>query len=158
MKTSEYNSSAINALREIYILAEMYNTAMRSLFLFLLLLSGVTQIISVVALMQPEPLPFLVTLFFTTAVLQTIIVILGVYGFAGEVHKMSTFSMSQLKLTLRNRYTGCCKREHKYFERFLFSCQAIKIRFGLSNFIEKSTPPVFQLFCLARIIDWILVL
>jgi hypothetical protein len=32
-----------------------------------------------------------------------------------------------------------------------------KVKFGLSNFIEKTTPPLFQLFCLDRIVDLLLV-
>lgn len=149
----DFMDLAISDLRKIHLLVEMHNDAMRSAFFFLAFTCGMAQIVSSVVLVRPEPLPFLVTFFFTAMTLETSLVILVVYGFAGDVHKTSTVSLLKLKQIIRSVCHGNCKKERKYLGCFLAYCQTAKIRFGLSNFIEKSTSLIFQLFCVQHMID-----
>lgn len=152
-RSSELTDSVIIYLREIHILAEMCNHAMRSQFFFVLLAIGVSQIVSAVAIIRPERLPFLVALFFVSVTIDTTLIILVVYGIAGGVYDDSKKALLKQNHLVRSLCIGNLKREQKYFLRFLASCQTTKIRFGLSNFIEKNTPPIIQLFCVERIVD-----
>ncbi len=149
--------NSINAgLREIHLLAEMCNDSMQTLFFFLLLTSGITQLISVVALIRPDPLPFLVIMFFIAVALQSILINTVLYGFAGDVHETSKRSLQKLKQGVENMYLRNVRKERTYFRCSLASFQTTKIRFVMSNFIGKCTPPIFQIFCIDRIIDVLL--
>lgn len=100
---------------------------------------------------------FIVFLFSMT-VLRAVLIFLVVYGFAGDFYKDSELSLSQLKEQAGIRFNGkIAVRERIHREKFLRSCQVQKVKFGLSNFIEKTTPPIFQLFCLDRIADLLLI-
>lgn len=92
-------------------------------------------------------------MFLVIAVVNFSVVILVVFGFAGSFHQLSVQSLFQLKQ--RAALSNCIltSKERKYIWKFLRSCQVGKMRFGFSKFIEKSTPPTFQSFCVDRLID-----
>ncbi len=146
--------SALNELREIHLLTTMYNNGMRSIFFVALLGTGIAQIIPVVVLIRTTSLSFVITIFFVSLAIQASLIILIVYGFAGNVHTVSKVSLAKLEQVVRSGNFG--RFNQRYLERFLSSCQILKIKFGMSNFIEKSTPPIFQLFCIERCIDLLL--
>lgn len=132
----------------------MYNNGMRSIFFVALLGTGIAQIIPVVVLIRTTSLSFVITIFFVSLAIQASLIILIVYGFAGNVHTVSKVSLAKLEQVVRSGNFG--RFNQRYLERFLSSCQILKIKFGMSNFIEKSTPPIFQLFCIERCIDLLL--
>lgn len=144
--------------RANHVLAEIYNKSMRTLLFIFLLTSGVGQIISTVTLIlqtNSDSVPFLANVFFASVVPQAVLINLVAFGFGGQFHKSSNLSLKQLKQSVRT-VKSIKIRDRKYLERFLNSCQASKIKFGLSNFIEKRTPPMFQQFCVQRIVDLLL--
>lgn len=57
-------------------------------------------------------------------------------------------------LNERLKRVGTNKRIYK---KFVDSCPALKVKFGLSNFIDKTTPLVFESYCVARLTDLLLV-
>lgn len=145
--------------RVIHLLVELCNNLISSLLFLCLLVCGTCQVVSAVTtLLHASSLNFLLLIFFIMTVSQTSLIHLVVYGFAGEFYRSSDLSLLQLKRHMGIHYNlGLIKKEHKYRQRFLRSCQVQKIKFGMSNYIEKTTPPVFQFYCLNRIIDLILV-
>lgn len=155
---SESIPTEIIMFRANHVLSEIYNIYIRtSLFLFLLT-AGVAQIISAVTLItqtSTDSVPCLANLFFASVVLQASFTIFIVFGFGGEFHKSSDLSLKRLKQKTLTFNTVTTK-ERKYLQRFLNSCQVGKIKFGLSNFVETTTAPIFQLFCVERIIDLLL--
>lgn len=144
--------------RIIHLLVESYNTVVRSLLLLLSVTNATAQVISASTLiLQNSSTNLVLLLFFGMTVIQTILTFQVVYGFAGNFFWFSKSSLLQLKRQVGFQYNDRLRREHHYREKFLRSCQVQKVRFGWSNFIEKTTPPIFQLFCLNRIIDLLLV-
>lgn len=144
--------------RANHVLAEMYNTSMQTVLLFFLITCGVAQTISAFTLIvqtETDSVPLLANIFFVAVILQAFLVNLIVYGFGGDFYKASDLSLKRLK---QSAYTvsSLQVRDRKHLQRFFKSCQVGKIKFGLSNFIEKTTPPIFQLFCINRIIDLLL--
>ncbi len=84
-------------------------------------------------LIQTKYLSYILTIFFVSTAIETILIILIVYGFAGNVHKVSIVSLLKLNQIVRNyKFEGF---QQNYMHRFLASCQILKIKFGLSNFI-----------------------
>ncbi len=151
------NIDQLYKYRVVHLLVEEYNKAMHSILLFLFISAGLFQTMSVVTLILLwNFLPFILELIFAFIVLQASVIILFIYGFAGDFNEMSKHSLSRLKKEVDNEQ-GLSRKERKYWNMFLRSCQIERIKFGMSNFIEKTTPPAFQLFCLCRIIDLLLV-
>ncbi len=103
-------------------------------------------------------MPLLLIIFYATAITQAVVINLLVYGYAGDFYQRSNFLLLSLKQNMGNvEHRLISRKQVKYRQTFLNSCQVEKIKFGLSNFIEKSTPPMFQLFCVERIVDFLLV-
>lgn len=155
---SDEVSSEITLNRAIHLLVERCNDAIRSLLFWFLLTPGTAQVIAAVTIVHSTIINLLLLLLFAMTVLQTVMTIVVVYGFAGDFNKDSELSLLQLQKQASIQYdVNVGRKERKYRERFLRSCQVQKVKFGLSNFIEKSTPPLFQLYCLNRIIVMLLV-
>lgn len=88
---------------------------------------------------------------YVAAFTQASVINLLVYGYAGDFYQHSNLLLSSLKQNVGNVENRVITRKQlKYRETFLNSCQVEKINFGLSNFIEKSTLPIFQLCILCR--------
>ncbi len=145
--------------RAVHLLVEKYNAVMRTLLFAVLLALGILQVISVVNLVLESwsSVPIMVNLFYGATFLESFLVVLVGYGFAGDLHLVSKHTLARLKAQVLSKdYGRFGRKEHKYKKAFVMSCQVQKIKFGLSNFIEKTTPPVFQLFCSDRIVDLLL--
>ncbi|CAL8129216.1 unnamed protein product [Orchesella dallaii] len=77
-------------------------------------------------------------------------VIFGIYGYAGSVWSTSTSVLQKMrtnKLILRS----------KIQRRTAISLPILKIRFGGTNFIEKTTPLTFMDFNIGRTVDLLLI-
>lgn len=77
-----------------------------------------------------------------------------VYGFCGEVHDASNKGMKRIKKYAH--VDGRSSRKMKMFRRVASSMPVLKINFGSGNFVEKSTPIVFQQFTIERLVDLLL--
>ncbi len=146
--------------RAIHILVEQYNQSLHSLWFEVLVASGITQIICVVALIgQPScnSVAVVVNLFYLATTVLTVLINVIIYGFAGNLYENSKKHLSNLQQqNVPKGLSRAAKKEFKMRKTFFKSCQVEKIKFGMSNFIEQTTPPIFQLFCIARIIDLLL--
>lgn len=139
---------------------ELYNDAMNSQLLVLMVGCGVSEVASAVILIKQSSssdIPFFLQIFFVVLFIQSVVRILGLYGFAGDFYQISANSLSVLYHQVDTLFTGnTTSKQRKYREKVLKSFQVQKVKFGFSNYIEKTTPAVFELFCLQRIIDLLL--
>lgn len=76
---------------------------------------------------------------------------LGLYYFVADVHYSSLTCLGKIRNTHDLMGTS------KMYRRLLKALPLLKADFGCDNFIEKSTPVVFQHFTVLRIIDYMLV-
>ncbi len=146
--------------RFLHLLVKQYNKMMQTLLFLMLITCDTTEIISATNIIHhssSQSIPLPLKIFFAVASIQTGITILVAFGFTGDFYKESYKSLAGLKKENRNVKLRSTRQEKKYRKTFLISCQVQKIQFGMSNFIEKTTPPIFQLYCMNRIIDLLLV-
>lgn len=157
-------SSSLNSLvflhkmtlcRITHLLVELFNDGISTIFFVIFFGSGVVQILSVVTIIDHTTLSPLLILVFAVLAAQTVLNILVVYGVAGDVFEVSLNSISCLRRKVKI-VNNLSRVQRRYLERFLASCAVERVDFGMSNFIEKTTPLEFQLFCLERIIDLLL--
>ncbi|CAL8121518.1 unnamed protein product [Orchesella dallaii] len=115
----------------------------------LLILMSVAQVSSVYCLIRCVglPAPILFTLLFI--VVDTYVVIVGVYGCAGEVNKASKLVTAELRRISRNANGILARKMTSGFPD-------LRIGFGSANFIEQTTPLEFLNFNNCRIVDMIL--
>lgn len=148
----------IIAYRSLQILIELFNVSMRSMLFLLLLACGTNQLASACGLIRNgSSIHFIMSLLFEIMIFETVIVIAVVYGLAGQFYDNSVKSIVKLEQMARYSHVKD-KTNRKYILKFLMSCHfGLRIKFGLSNFIEKTTPLIFQKFCVDRIIDILLV-
>lgn len=137
---------------------------MRTIFLTYLVCCGTCQVGSAFMLLAEAEgnlmsVSWPLKLFFVSVVVETVVIILVVYGFAGDFYQDSVNGLDNIRKQVNRSSSqfGYKSKIRKYFTKFLVSCPPMKIRLGLSNFIEKTTPLVFQMFCTCRIIDVLLV-
>lgn len=145
--------------RKIHLLVESFNETMLSLLFCLLFICGMLQVLSCGTIIQQqrmESLPVMINLIFLALIVEAVLVIIIVFGFMGSFYKQSKQFLEQLKVQFALVELKTSKRDTKLFKTFLTSCQVLKIKFGMSNFIENKTPPTFQLFCIERIVDLLL--
>lgn len=108
-------------------------------------------------LCKTSEVPGFLFIFLLVCFIQATLIIIVAYGFAGNFHQESAKSLKRLHEENRYRVDFVPRREFLYAKKYLVACQVQKVQFGLSNFIEKITPLVFQRYCLDRIIDLLLV-
>ncbi|CAL8121520.1 unnamed protein product [Orchesella dallaii] len=115
----------------------------------LLIFISVAQVSSVYCLIRCVglPAPILFTLLFI--VVDSYVVVVGVYGCAGEVNKASKLVTSRLKRTSRNAKGILARKMTSGFPD-------LRIGFGSANFIEQTTPLEFINFNNCRIVDLLL--
>ncbi len=145
--------------RSLHIVVQLLNICMGSTLVVLFFGLGICQVISAFILLNPHtaaltPIPLkIVCAIVACFVFPTLLI---VYGFAGKFYDDSIKFLQDLQRKVKLTFIKQTKRRIEY-EKFLVSCQVQKIRFGLTNFIDKLTPLVFQQFCMDRIIDLVLV-
>ncbi len=146
------------AYRAFHLVVERFNKCISSVLALFLLSCGASQVVSAALLVQQTKTNLKISLplnlFFVLAVIETILIIMVVFGYPGDFHQDSKNTLAMLRRKILHKIILPKKR--MYCKTFLRSCSVLKIRFGLANFIEKSTPSVFQLFCANRIIDVLL--
>lgn len=149
----------ITLYRVVQLLVELCNDVLGSLLFLFLLACGTSQVVSAVTtILYASSIDVFVALFFTVMVFETSLIYMVVYGLAGNFYRASELSLLELNKHATIHLNKIVERkERKQRKKFLKSCQVQKVKFGLSNFIEKTTPPMFQLYCLERIIDLLLV-
>lgn len=143
----------ICAYRAFQLTVRRYNDCMRGIFIAVLLTSGISQIESFFMLVGlTAQMPITIKIFFIVLAIETFIIHLVIYGFLGDIHYESLRTLSVLTTMVKRNH----KRHRQHLETFINSCLPERVQFGLSNFIEKTTPLVFQMFCVGRIIDLLL--
>lgn len=146
------------AHRAFHLILERFNKYVGSELVLILITCGASQIVSAALLIQQTKsdlkMSLPLNLFFLVVVFQTVFDIMAIYGFPGELNQESKISLDFLKRKVMHEIEP--KHKRKYYITFLNSCQVSKIRLGLTNYIDKTTPPVSQLFCVDRIIDVLL--
>lgn len=150
---------SITVCRAIHLLVELYNDAMNSLLFILMLACGVTEITSALLIINrsgSNNLPFFLEMFFVILLIQATVGILGWYGFAGDFNQISERSLCKI-MRQGSMLPKLTQKERNFKEKTLRSFQVGRIKFGLSNYIEKTTPAIFELFCLQRMVDLLLV-
>lgn len=93
--------------RSIQILTEMYNDIMWTIVLMAFLSCGLSQIVCLFALINSNSQStstgtMFLNLFFVSVVVQSVCIILGVYGVAGNFHQDSANSLASLKKIVRD--------------------------------------------------------
>lgn len=151
-------SNEFVAYRAFQLVVKRFNKYIGSVLLMFLVTCGALQIVSASLLVHQTKSDLKISmplnLFFIATVFETVPIIIIVYGFPGEFYHKSKKTLIVLKKKVLHEVEPSHKRTT--YIKFLDSCQVSKIRLGLSNFIEKTTPLVFQLFCADRIIDVLL--
>ncbi len=158
-QTTNFIHPEIVKCRANHVLAEIYNASLCTLLFHSLVACGATQIISAVTLIvqsSSDGVPLLANMFFAFIIPQAFLVFIIVFGIGGEFHNTSNISLKRLMQGVLTT-SSLTRQDRRYLQRYLTSCQVGKIKLGFSNFIEKTTPPILQLFCVNRIIDLILV-
>lgn len=142
----------------LHLLVDRYNVAMGPQLFNLLTASAITQVICATALIQPDcnSIPILLSTFYFALLISMFFTTLAVFGFAGDFYASSFTTLSKFKRNAAHQLKNISKREHSFRSRFLVSCQVQKVKFGLSNFIDKTTPVIFEMFCVNRIVDMLL--
>lgn len=111
------------------------------------------EITATLILLGPARLPPAMVIFFGVLAIDMVFVITFAYGFAGDLNKQSKIFVA----TLQSTKMFVARRSRKCLSLFIQSCPPLKIRFGMSNYIDKTTPLIFQSFCSCRIVDLLLV-
>lgn len=145
--------------RAVHIIMKLLNICLGSTIVVLLIGLGICQVMSAFILINPHnaeltPIPLKLVYAVITCFVFPILVI--AYGFAGNFYDDSVKLLQELKRKAKLSYLKQPK-QRKVYEKFIASCQVQKIEFGVTNFIDKLTPLVFQKFCIDRIIDLVLV-
>lgn len=136
-----------------------FNNCMQTVLVGFFVAAGTVQIFSVYTVInQFSKMDHQTTgslmVFFCYASFESVIIILVVYGFAGTFNHESISSLKAYSKLLRLNVRT--QKERKHLVLFHKSCKPLCIQFGASNYIEKTTPLVFQMFCVCRISDMLL--
>lgn len=91
-------------------------------------------------------------------VFEMFLIIVIVYGLGGHFFENSINSITKLEKMVR---CSCIREKlhRKYILMFLRSCRyGLRMKFGFANFIEKTTPLLFQSFLVDRLTDIMMLL
>ncbi|CAL8121240.1 unnamed protein product [Orchesella dallaii] len=136
--------------RKIQLLLQLFNKLHASGFVvYLLLVVGLGQITCTYICIRYSGIPLPVAIMLVFEALDCYLVILGVYGFAGDVNTTSKIVLQTLQCKL--------KGEKKIVRKELKSLSVLKMKFGTANYIDKMTPLIFINFNHGRIVDLLLV-
>ncbi|CAL8101615.1 unnamed protein product [Orchesella dallaii] len=131
----------------------LFNSSHVGILVSTLLLVGVVQVTMAYAGLElmglATEISSLATLSIVLLAVDTWLVIVIFYGFAGMVHYTAKRVSREIK-----GMTGLM--ENPTFQKYLLSCPILSIKFGTTNFIEMSTPLRYQDFCIARFVDLLL--
>ncbi len=152
-KTSQgtkYHFQAIVSYRSFQLLVKIFNKAMCGILFMFLLSCGTCQVVAALVLLnKSEQISFLIKTLFSIAVIESFLV------FVVDFYEQSETTLADLKRNF-NDNLGIRRKERKHLGLFLRSCQVASIRLGFSNYIEKLTPPLVQMYCVDRLVDLLL--
>ncbi|CAL8146898.1 unnamed protein product [Orchesella dallaii] len=153
------NIDATTIYRQIEILVHSFNRAHSGqLVMILLALLTITVICSLSVIKAltsgtfTDPRSFYANCFFAYSVMNSIILLLMVYGLCGNLHQDASRCVAEMRRTALT----CEPRQRKLLQRTVMALPVLKIEFGDTNFVEKMTPFVYLEFALGRIIDGLL--
>ena len=135
--------------RQIQLLSGQYNLLHQRAILVVLIMAVVsTQSICIYALIEfHSQMHWMLEIFFAMMGFDCFMSIIMLCGTLADAYDDS---VQALKILKRN-HRGC-----KWLYRFHISCQTIKMRFGVTNFMEKLTPLNFQNFSLCQTVNLLL--
>jgi len=142
-------------LRRIQLLVQIFNLAHSQILLPLLICPSIVQIITIYTIIRSiggriQILPT-ISIFLVLLIVDTGLVILGIFGSGGDVYNTSTKILFDLK-----RETTCVGRQRKAYSLRMQSIPNMKIRFGGSNFVDWDTAIKFCNFNVCRVVDLLL--
>lgn len=137
------------SFRSLQILTSRYNNFARVSLVCFLLTCSLWEIVLSWILISPTHVPLPLKLFFFAVIFEVVIAISLIYGFAADLHYQSTKVMGNI-----TKYSKV--RRSKYLKRFFSSSQVLRVEFAVTNYLEKTTPLMFQKFCGDRILDLLL--
>lgn len=163
VKLRQYINKAAMFYRELQLMVQYFNAISSSQLVATLIAFGSVQVASVLQLFRSSSatsqsasltfhqyaVKYSIVIFSLSILINMTITIIFLFGFCGRVNEASS------KALLRLRRFSEFKTSTQY-EKILRSLPTLKIYFGSTNFIEKQTPVVFQLFLLERIVDVLL--
>lgn len=145
--------------RAVHIVMQLLNICLGSTIVVLLIRLGICQVMSAFILYNPhtaELTPIPLRIFYAVITCFVFPMLVIAYSFAGNFYVDSVKLLLDLKRKAKLSFLKQSK-QRKVCEKFQASCQVQKIEFGVTNYIDKLTPLVFQKFCIDIIIDLVLV-
>lgn len=140
--------------REVQVMLQEFNRIYRGKLFFLHTIGSVSLVASMYSLVVyfkgAIDMPFIMLALHPLLVVDGIVVLHVVFGFAGDFHTMS----AKVHEKLRSCHFLMLS---KLFRQFHYSCSALKVMFGGSNFVEKMTSLIFIHFCFCRLLDLLLI-
>ncbi|CAL8093445.1 unnamed protein product [Orchesella dallaii] len=138
--------------RQIQLLARQYNEIHQRSITSAIIISVVfTQSICLYALVDlHDDMMWVIMVFFGMMAVDCFFAIAMLCGTLADTYDISVKILKDMKR--RHNHRG-----FKWLSRFHRSCQAIKIRFGMTNFMEKLTPLNFENFSLCQTVNLLLV-
>lgn len=152
--------------RNIQMLTDVLNDYQSHQLIALLVMFGTAQVAATLQLLYisdatltPDVSSSMMQKFFTKywvhsfnifAIFSTTPVIICLFGFCGQVHYESQKFQQTLKIL------AVTHKQSKEFRKIIQSIPEVKVKFGRSNFVEKSTPVVFQMFLMEKTVDILL--
>lgn len=140
--------------RETQLLLHEFNTLYGRSLVLLQMVASVCLIASLYSCIQfikgAVDMPFILMVFFPTASIDSILILLTMFGLAGDVYQESTEVRKQLK-------GNWSLMKLRVFKRFFESCPRHKVMFGATCFIEETTSLLYIHFCFCRVLDLLLI-
>jgi len=143
-------SKVIGNYRTMQLLVQLFNQVhAKSIVVQLLFISSVIQIVTTYSIISVFQLPLPMFMILLLELLDGLLTIFGVYGFAGKVYSTSKKVVDELKRRSRGM-------KDKHGSKLVKSFPELKIGFGVANFIDQTTPLVILSFNNARVVDLLL--
>lgn len=151
---SRISSQFKNIFREVQILLGEFNGLYSNTLVFLQVIAStslISPMYSLICYLKGEVnMPVVVLVLYFILVMDGIVVLHVVFGFAGDFYQDAVEGRTILK--------GChLLMRCKQFRWFCRSCPTLKVMFGSTNFIDKVTSLVFLHFCICRLLDLLLI-
>lgn len=151
---STISSQFKTIFREIQLLLGEFNGLYSTALVFLQVIAStslISPMYSLICSLKGEVnIPVVVLALYLILVIDGIVVLHIVFGFAGDFYQDAVKGRTILK--------GCHSLMRcKQFRWFYRSCPTLKVMFGGTNFIDKVTSLVFLHFCVCRLLDLLLI-
>ncbi|CAL8121160.1 unnamed protein product [Orchesella dallaii] len=136
--------------KRLYLLVQAFNEAhAKSIMVQLLLLLSVGQIVCIYTAIRSESMPLALFIPQIVEIVDTHMIIFGVFGCAGHL-----FDTSEMVIAYLNGQSGL--QNDKIIRKLVGALRPLRIEFATANFIDSATPLVFMAFNANRVIDLLL--